>query len=168
MPELATRRERGAGDLASKLGVLGRATAGARIDHALRLLDHARLGPRVGQVPDSLSVRAPEGLHDLESRIRQSLRPAAAGGNDPEARELVAEAGAVEAPVQIADPPRRRLLLIADAEPLLRRSAPGRRRSTIRRPLGGACLPGELGRAAAARHPRAAGATAATSRSGPT
>ena len=143
------------------------APAVARDRPGLELLEDAGLGPRVGEEADPLRVRAtrtPGRPRSAGSVSRRGLP--AARRDDPEARELLADAGAVEAPVEVGDPPRGRLLRIADAEPLL--AALGEdgdalsRPATTRRRRPGRRTP----RAGAARRRRAAGARAATSRSG--
>ena len=78
-------------------------------------------------------------------RSRQPLRATAASRHDPQARELVAQPRAVEAPVQVLDAARRRLLLIADAKPLFAALGEDCDALPVRRPIGGARLARELG-----------------------
>ncbi len=119
------------------------ATGGNR--PGLGLLEDSCLGSRVGQEPDAAPVRAPEGLDRLVARPGQLLRLPAAGRNDPEARELVADANSVEAPVEVCDATRSRLLRISDPEAVLAALREHRDLRPVGRPLGRAGLALELG-----------------------
>src|SRR5262249_26524854 len=88
----------------------------------------------------------PERVDDFVARLGQAARAAAVRRNDPEARELFAQSGAVEPPVEIRDPTRRRLLLVADAEPLLTALREHRDAPAVGRPCAGTRARRELGK----------------------
>ena len=98
----------------------------------LRVLDHSRVVPPIGEEGDSFAE--PGRLGDLVAWRGHAARLPRPERDDPRAVELVAEAEAVEPPRQVADPAGQRSLRIADDETLLAARRDHEQRATVRRP----------------------------------
>src|SRR6266540_1149716 len=143
--ESSRRRPCRCGDLPRELREL-RGPAAARWDRpCLRPLEQRGLRSQVGQEADPRSVRGPEGLGDLIARLGQSRGLPTRSRDDPEARELVADADEVESPAEVGDRAGRGLLGIADSIPVLAAFAEREHALSVRRPLRSSDFHRELG-----------------------
>jgi len=120
--------------------------AGARGETPeLRKVHQRGLLAQVGDERDVLSVRGPASTTDVVCRSGEASRLAAFDVDDPDAREFVAVAAAVDLPGVVADLPGGRVLGLADEKSLLTAAGQEQDPFAVGRPLGVAGAVGKVG-----------------------
>src|SRR5260370_4441739 len=90
-------------------------------------------------------MRRPASTTDVIRRSREAGRLAAFDVDDPDARELVAIAAAVDLPGVVADAPGDRVVGLADEKTLLAPAGQEEHAFAVGRPLGGTGAVGKVG-----------------------
>src|SRR5260370_23835183 len=100
---------------------------------------------QVGDERDVLSIRRPASTTDVIRRSREAGRLAAFDVDDPDARELVAIAAAVDLPGVVADAPGDRVGGLADEKTLVPAASHEQHAFAVGRTLGGTGAIGKVG-----------------------